>query len=117
MKRLIDIINTDNEPNIINDMVFGDDNVKRNNMSKQTAVEWLIQNMPNLSSLKIELGLALEITDKFKKAKELERQQFIDFHIECMKKGLEVDGIEWKELYLPKITDVAIKQFDSIFKA
>jgi len=45
MKRLIDIINTDNEPNIINDMVFGDDNVKRNNMSKQTAVEWLFAHL------------------------------------------------------------------------
>jgi hypothetical protein len=32
MKRLIDIINTDNEPNILNDMVFGSGGVKRNNM-------------------------------------------------------------------------------------
>jgi hypothetical protein len=32
MKKLIDIINTDNEPNILNDMVFGSGGVKRNNM-------------------------------------------------------------------------------------
>ena len=122
MKRLIDIINTDNEPNIINDMVFGDGCLKQNNM-KQTAVEWLIKQ---ISSSKYFYNLMEEIQSRstiaepngiLQQAKELERQQFIDFHIECMKKGLEVDGGEWKEFYLPKITDVAIKQFDSIFKA
>jgi hypothetical protein len=111
MKRLIDIINTDNEPNIINDMVFGDDNLKNNNM-KQTAVEWLVEQLAPSVSLQQKY-----IDELLEQAKEMERQQFIDFHIECMEKGLEVDGGEWKEFYLPKITDVAIKQFDSIFKA
>ena len=46
---------------------------------------------------------------------EIEKQQMIDFHIECMKKGLAVDGSEWKELYLPKITDVATNYFNQTF--
>jgi len=84
MKRLIDIINTDNEPNIINDMVFGDDNVKRNNMSKQTAVEWLVEQ---LSSSKYIYNLMEEIECQstivqpniFNQAKAMEKEQMIKF--------------------------------------
>lgn len=48
------------------------------NEEKQlTAVDWLIENMPNLSH-KIGFGLALEITAKFQQAKKIERQQLID---------------------------------------
>jgi hypothetical protein len=82
MKKLIDIINTDNEPNIINDMVFGDDNLKNNNM-KQTAVEWLIER---LSSSKYIYNLMEEIEcqstivqpDIFEQAKAMEKEQIID---------------------------------------
>ena len=35
MKKLIDIVNTDNEPNILNDMVFDSEGVKTNNMNKE----------------------------------------------------------------------------------
>ena len=45
-----------------------------------------------------------------------ERQQLIDFHIECMKKGFEVDGSEWKELYLPKIKDIAEQYYNETYK-
>jgi hypothetical protein len=46
---------------------------------------------------------------------EIEKQTLIDFHIECMKKGLEVDGSEWKELYLPKISEVAINYYNQTY--
>jgi len=43
-------------------------------MDNQTAVEWLIQNMPNISK-HIPFGIALEITAKFQQAKAMEKQQ------------------------------------------
>jgi hypothetical protein len=44
---------------------------------KQTAVEWLEQNMPNISK-HIPLGVALEFTAKFQQAKEIEKEQLKD---------------------------------------
>jgi hypothetical protein len=75
MKRLIDIINTDNEPNIINDMVFGDDNVKRNNM-KQTAVEWLENKLDIILPLDFEWD---KLNNIFNQAKAMEKEQMIKF--------------------------------------
>jgi len=43
----------------------------------KTAVEWLEQNMPNISK-HIPLGIALEFTAKFQQAKEMEKQRMID---------------------------------------
>jgi len=84
MKKLIDIINTENEPNTINYMVFGDDNLKRNNNMKQTAVEWLIEQ---LSSSKYIYNLMEEIECQstivqpniFEQAKAMEKEQIIKF--------------------------------------
>jgi len=44
---------------------------------KQTAIDWIEENMPNISK-HIPLGLALEFTAKFQQAKELEKQQIIE---------------------------------------
>lgn len=44
---------------------------------KQTAVEWLEQNMPNISK-HIPLGIALEFIAKFNHAKEIEKEQLKD---------------------------------------
>jgi len=41
---------------------------------KQTAVEWLLENMPDLSK-NIEMGLTLELHAKFQHAKEIEKEQ------------------------------------------
>ena len=46
-------------------------------MKQQTAVEWLIENLPNLSH-KIGHGLAFEIHAKLQKAKEIEKEQIIN---------------------------------------
>ena len=81
---------------------------------KQTAVEWLIQNIVEDQTIKSKsMSEWIKIFDN---AKEMEREQLIDFHIECMKKGLKLDGREWKELYFQKIKDIAVKEFYSTFK-
>jgi hypothetical protein len=44
---------------------------------KQTAVEWLEQNMPNISK-HIPLGIALEFMAKLNHAKKIEKEQLKD---------------------------------------
>ena len=44
---------------------------------KQTAIEWLESNMPNISK-HIPLGIALEFASKFQRAKEIEKEQIKD---------------------------------------
>jgi hypothetical protein len=44
---------------------------------KQTAVEWLERNMPNISE-HIPLGIALEFIAKLNHAKEIEKEQLKD---------------------------------------
>lgn len=41
---------------------------------KQTAVDWLLQNIPNLSNY-IPVGVSLELQAKFDKTKEMEKEQ------------------------------------------
>lgn len=64
---------------------------------KQTAVEWLEQNMPNISK-HIPLGIALEFTAKFQLAKEMEEQQIIDAYIH-ESDYINPSSIEAKEYY------------------
>lgn len=45
---------------------------------KQTAVEWLVSNMPNIGEyIYIPLGVKLEFQAKIDQAKEMERQQIM----------------------------------------
>ena len=44
---------------------------------KQTAIEWLLENMPDLSQ-NIEMGLTLELHAKFQHAKEIEEELLKD---------------------------------------
>ena len=75
---------------------------------KQTAVQWLVE--------KLMKGDFVNNPDELiEQAKAMEKEQMIDFHIECMKKGLEVDGSEWKELYLPKIKDIAEQYYKETY--
>jgi hypothetical protein len=50
-------------------------------MRKQTAVEWLEQNMPNISNY-IPLGIAIELLAKFQQAKKIEKEQIEDAYWE-----------------------------------
>jgi hypothetical protein len=80
-------------------------------MSKQqTAVEWLVEQLKTKYDINIE---RLSVTDK---AKEMEKQQMINFHVSVMKKGLiEEDDRKWSEGYLPKITEVAEQCYNETF--
>ena len=87
--------------------------------TKQTAMMQLIEKIDAKickSELPIEIGAFIMVKHIItSEMLEIEKQTLIDFYIECMKKGLEVDGSEWKELYLPKITDVATNYFNQTF--
>jgi hypothetical protein len=43
---------------------------------KQTAVEWLVENIPDLGKY-IPFGVSIELHAKFQQAKEMERHQII----------------------------------------
>ena len=69
----------------------------------QTAIEWLH------SRLQTEPFLTVE---DFNKAKEMEKEQMINFHIEVMKVGLINEGeTKWNDGYLPLIRKTAEKYF------
>ena len=44
---------------------------------KQTAVEWLVENIPDLGKY-IPFGVSIELHAKFQQAKEMEKQQIKD---------------------------------------
>jgi len=46
---------------------------------KQTAVEWLIENIPDLGKY-IPFGVSMELHAKFQQALEMEKQQIIKAH-------------------------------------
>ena len=46
---------------------------------KQTAVEWLLNNMPDLGRY-IPFGVSMELHAKFQQAKEMEKEQIIEHH-------------------------------------
>jgi hypothetical protein len=65
--------------------------------NKQTAVEWLVNVVQSCIAPNF---IPKEIIAQ---AKEMEKQQMIDFHIEVMKYGLINEGEAiWKDAYLPK---------------
>ena len=56
---------------------------------KQTAVEWLSQNIPDLGKY-IPFGVSMELHAKFQQAKQIEKQQIIDAY----RKGFNSDDIK-----------------------
>jgi hypothetical protein len=73
-----------------------------------TAVEWF-------AMITKELGYVYEA--QFQQAKEMEKKQLIDFHIEVMKKGLEYEKEkEWSDEYLPLIKERAEQYYKETFK-
>jgi hypothetical protein len=65
---------------------------------KQTAVEWLERNMPNISE-HIPLGIALEFIAKLNHAKEIEKEQLKDAHLAGQNSAEEIDGENEIEYY------------------
>lgn len=78
-------------------------------MEKQTAVDWLIEKWSTQGTL--------YSSDIFQ-AKEMEKEQFINLHIETMKEGLKFEnGQDWDEKYFPKIKSMAEKTWNKEFKS
>ena len=75
----------------------------------KTAVEWLFEQWPILES---------QIPPRIiEQAKEMEKEQIIDFHIEVMKKGLEYENEEeWSDEYVPLIKERAEQYYNETFK-
>lgn len=71
---------------------------------KQTAVEWLEDNMLDLG-MYIPLGVSIQLHARFQRAKELEKQKMIEFAVwfddTCRKPNeIELDAEKYyKELY------------------
>ena len=59
----------------------------------------------------------LKYISQLEQAKELEKEQLINFHIETMKIGLIKEGEKkWLESYKPKITKIAEEYYNETFK-
>ena len=85
---------------------------------QQTAVEWLIEELTKNTWYdesnypQVNIGVI-----DFEQAKELEKEQLINFHIETMKIGLIKEGEKkWLESYKPKITKIAEEYYNKTFK-
>jgi hypothetical protein len=58
-------------------------------MAQQTAVEWLLHNIPDLGSY-IPLGISLELHAKVQQAKEMEKKEKEKCWIAALEYGLKV---------------------------
>jgi len=84
-------------------------------MSKDTAVDWLINHFTKLQKQGEKMTWT-QVIDIIKLAKEPEREQMIEFHVETMKIGLIGEGdIIWKEAYEPKIREVANYYYEQTY--
>ena len=79
-------------------------------MANKTAVEWLFEQ--------VWITSGEDLPELLEQTLEMERQQFIDLHIETMKEGLQFEDSQvWDEKYLPKIKSMAEKTWDKTFKS
>jgi glycine cleavage system aminomethyltransferase T len=70
---------------------------------QQTAVEWFFSELERM-----QYFIGNDMLEAYKQAKEMQKQQMIDFHIEVMKYGLINEGEAiWKDAYLPKLSGIA----------
>lgn len=82
---------------------------------EKTAVDWLCRQIYTIQ-VELEAGNN-HLKMKIKQAKEMEKHQFINFHIEVMKKGLEYENEqEWVDEYLPLIKKRAELYYNEKFK-
>jgi len=80
---------------------------------KQTAVEWMEQNIPDISKY-IPLGIALEFAGKFQHAKEMEKEQLKDAYGDMGKNMNGLLELGWEnrcdtfDTYYKKINDYEV---------
>ena len=91
----------------------------------KTAVELLIEQIKskkdslstNTKDERMAKGIYVDCLIMAREAKEIEKQQLINFHIETMKIGLIKEGErKWLESYKPKITKIAEEYYNETFK-
>jgi hypothetical protein len=77
---------------------------------KQTATEYLFEKLWETPKDKLTWNAILE------QAKEMGKQQMIDFNVSVMKKGLIEEGdMEWTDAYSPKIREVAEQYYKETY--
>ena len=84
-------------------------------MKKLTAVEWLENEFQEMC--KDFGGVHSDFIVKFEQAKEMEKEQIMDFHLEVMKKGLEYENGEWDNGDLQLIKNIAEQYYNETFKS
>ena len=70
-------------------------------MSKQTAVEWLVEEM--ILRLSIRIENTFEGNDLLKKAKEMEKEQIKDAHLIGLITSMEMEATKQSEQYYNEI--------------
>jgi hypothetical protein len=76
----------------------------------KTAVEWLYETLWEQNNYSLPSNI-------LEQAKEMEKEQMINFLIEVMKKGLEYENEEeWDDEYLPLIKERAEQYYNENFK-
>ena len=85
---------------------------------KQTAEKDLAYYKANAEEDYLQVPISvLRYISQLEQAKELEKEQLINFHIETMKIGLIKEGEKkWLESYKPKITKIAEEYYNETFK-
>jgi hypothetical protein len=85
-------------------------NTKGMETTKQTAVDFLMDKLFDPSMM------VDEQLKWFKEAKEMEKEEMINFHIEVMKLGLNQEGERiWEEAYLPKVSSIATQKYTETY--
>lgn len=72
---------------------------------KQTAVEWLLNNMPDLGRY-IPFGVSMELHAKFQQAKEMEKEQIIQ---------ASKINLGWRYPLISKINDQAENYYNDTY--
>jgi hypothetical protein len=83
------------------------------NETKKTGVEWYHQQIVDRQNGNGDSRSLDEILDQ---AKEMHKEEMINFHIEVMKSGLKEEGERiWEEAYLPKISSIATQKYNETY--
>jgi hypothetical protein len=90
------------------------------NDKQQSAVEFYLDKVFDIIGDAILNKLSIEqinkIHDLSKQAKEMHKEEMINFHIEVMKLGLNQEGERiWEEAYLPKISSIATQKYTETY--
>ena len=83
-------------------------------MKQQTAVDYLLSRISDMGLIDyIDDPLVQQIRNE---PRQMQKEQTIQFHIECMKAGLIVEGEKkWDEDYEPLVKSIAEKHYSETY--